>query len=623
MGSDSPRKLLMSFLTTGIFWMVFFNFNRILFLVYNFREWSDVPATEAFYSIFSGFMLDLSMTSYFLSFSFLILFLYLLVRHKILLTLNNVLVGMLVVASQIIFLAEYPIYDEWHTKLTRKAVLYLQHPTEVYNSATNKELFGGSSLIIVLSAAAIYAYYRWVRWNGHLTRFVWYAPIAALTLPVFLLLGIRGGVQQIPIQQSNAYYSKLNFLNLAAVNSVWNLGQSFIENRFDEGTNPYIRFDESEADTIVKNLFHTTSDSFPMVLNNTKPNVVFVILESLSADMMKSLGGYDSIAPNLDQLANQGILFTQLYSSGTLSDQGHCSLLSGFPSQPSVVIMRQPDKIQKLPSIVTHFRKQGYTTAYYFGGQLEYGNIRSYIYFNQYDRIIEGKDFDPSLPKGKLGYHDEFLFDRVFNEIGQMKAPFFVTAFTMSSHSPYDYPGETKYFSWGDDENMYLNGVHYSDGCISRFMEEASKQPWFDRTLFVFCSDHSHATPRHHNFYAPENRQIVGFFYGNVIKPEFRGLKVNKMGNHHDIPNTLLSQLGGDVQPFTWSKNLLNPTTKDFGFSADEYMNYFYDPANAYVYQYKNREFLFRRFNSASDSVRMFRQGSAYLQKLYAEYLSY
>lgn len=444
-----------------------------------------------------------------------------------------------------------------------------------------------------------------------------------LTTPIILVLGIRGGIQQIPIQLSNAYYSKSNFLNIAAVNSIWNLGQSFIENRFDEGTNPYKLYSDSIANEMVGDLFAVSKDTFPHVLTTTKPNVVFVILESLSADMMKSLGGYDSIAPNLQLLADSGILFTNLFSSGTLSDQGHCSLLSGFPSQPSVVIMRQPDKMQKLPSILTHFKKNNYYTAYYFGGQLEYGNIRSYIYFNQYDRIIEGKDFNNSLPKGKLGYHDEFLFRRVMDETKSMKQPFFVTAFTMSSHSPYDYPGETNYFNWGEDENMYLNGVHYSDLSIGKFMDEAKKQAWYKNTLFVFCSDHSHNTPRHNNFYEPRNRQIIGFLYGDVIKPEFRGLKIDKMGNHHDIPNTLLNQLGGDVKPFVWSKNLLNPNTKDFGFSADEYMNYFYDKHNAYVYQYKHNAYLFKKFATPEDSVRMFKYGSAYLQVLYQQYLDY
>jgi phosphoglycerol transferase MdoB-like AlkP superfamily enzyme len=617
-------KLGKSFVALYAFWLLFFGVNRFFFILYNHEEWSTIPLGEVCYSFVSGFLLDLSMASYFITFSFLCYLFYASTKMRLFMNIQEGLVYLFVILGEMIYLTEYPIYDEWHTKLSRKAILYLQHPTEVYNSATTKELIGGTLGILFLSTAFVYVYRKWFRWKSHLTYINWKTPVVGfLAFPVILVLGIRGGIQQIPIQQSNAYYSKSNFLNLAAVNSIWNLGQSFIENRYDEGTNPYVLYSADEARAIVKQLFNVEKDTFPIVLNNPKPNVVFVIMESLSADMMKSLGGYDSIAPNLQMIADSGILFTHLFSSGTLSDQGHCSLLSGFPSQPSVVIMRQPDKFQKLPSIVTHFKKNGYYTAYYFGGQLEYGNIKGYIYFNQYDRIIEGKDFDPALPKGKLGYHDEFLFERVIRETKEMKQPFFVTAFTMSSHSPYDYPGEQKYFSWGGDENMYLNGVHYSDQSIGKFMSEARKQSWFKNTLFVFCSDHSHATPKQHNFYSPENRQIIGFLYGDVIKPEFRGMKVPTVGNHHDLPNTLLNQLGGDVKPFVWSKNLLNPNTQNFGFSADEYMNYFYDQQNAYVYQYKNKEFLFKRFVSPTDSARMVRNGSAYMQVLYDEYLKY
>jgi len=607
-----------------LFWLVVFSINRLFFILYNAEEVSDLNFNEIAYTFVSAFSLDLSMASYYLGLNLIFLLIWIYSGFKLFEIVLTVINSLLVVFNQIISLAEFPIYDEWHTKLTRKAILYLSNPTEVINSATNKELYGGTIAIILTSLLFIFLYVQFVKTKGKIERLSFLGSGAiTLILPAFIVLGIRGGVQQIPIQQSNAYFSKSNFLNIAAVNPVWNLGQSILENRFDEGTNPYKLYEQKEAEKIVQELYTCKEDSFPRILKTDKPNVVFVILESLSADMLKSLGGYDSIAPNLERMANEGVLFTQLFSSGTLSDQGHCSLLSGFPSQPSVVIMRQPDKVQKLPSIVSHFKNKGYYTAYYFGGQLEYGNIKSYIYFNQYDRITEGKDFDKSLPVGKLGYHDEFLFERIESESKEMKQPFFITAFTMSSHSPYDFPGERNFFNWGGDENMYLNGVHYSDKSIGKFMEQVKKLPWYKNTLFVFVSDHSHVTPRHHNFYAPRNRQIIGFLYGDVIKEEYRGMKVDKVGNHHDIPSTLLHQLNGDVKPFYWSKNLLNPSVKDFGFSADEYMNYFYNKENAYVYQYKDKRYLYNVFKSQEDSVRMFKWGSAYLQVLYQQYLDY
>jgi len=617
-------NFLWLFVKHYIYWFLFFAFNRFVFIIYNYHEWQGNSIAEVFYSFISALHLDLSMTSYFMTVTFIFFLIYSIARWKLLFQMNSWLNYFFIVCTIIAYGFEIPIYDEWHTKLSKKAVLYLQHPTEVYNSATGKEFFGGIFLIVAFSIFSIWAYKKLTGTNYTLQKIYWKIPVLGIVFfPFILVVGIRGGLQQIPIQQSEAYYSKSNFLNLASVNSLWNLSSSFIENRFENGTNPYTLYDDSTAKAIVKDLFKVENDSFPEVLTTKNPNVVLVILESWSADLLKSLGGFDSVAPNMESMIKDGIEFTNFYSSGTLSDQGHCSLLSAFPSQPCVVIMRQPDKFQKLPSIVSHFKKRGYYTAYYFGGQLEYGNIKGYIYFNQYDHIIEGKDFDKKLPMGKLGYHDEFLFDKVLKDLNSFKEPFFTTAFTMSSHSPYDYPGETKYFDWGGDENMYVNGAHYSDLCIGDFIRKAKQQPWYKNTLFIFSSDHSHNSPKHNDFYDPKNRKIVGFMYGDVIKPQYRGMKVSKMGNHNDIANTLLNQLGGDVKPFVWSKNLLNSTTKDFGYSADEHLIFFFNKTNAYTYRYTDNLFLHKDFKSTQDSAQLFKYGSAYLQVLYQQYLSY
>ena len=622
--NSEPLSFLWLFVKHYIFWFLFFALNRFIFIVYNYHEWQGYSITEVFYSFIAALHLDLSMMSYFMTITFILFLLYSILQWSFIIRLNSWFSYLFIICTIIAYGFEIPIYEEWHTKLSKKAVLYLQHPTEVYNSATGKEFFGGLFLIVAFSFISIWAYKKFVTTPTTLKKIYWQIPVFGIVfLPFLLVVGIRGGLQQIPIQQSEAYYSKSNFLNLATVNTLWNLSSSFIENRFENGTNPYKLYSDSTATAIVKDLFKTENDSFPEVLTTKNPNVVLVILESWSADLLKSLGGFDSIAPNMESMISDGIQFTNFYSSGTLSDQGHCSLLSAFPSQPCVVIMRQPDKFQKLPSIVSHFKKRGYYTAYYFGGQLEYGNIKGYVYFNQYDHIIEGKDFDKNLPMGKLGYHDEFLFNRVLSEVNTFKQPFFTTAFTMSSHSPYDYPGETKYFDWGGDENMYVNGAHYSDICIGDFMRKAKLQPWYKNTLFIFCSDHSHNSPKHNDFYDPKNRRIIGFMYGDVIKPEYRGMKISKMGNHNDIANTLLNQLGGDVKPFVWSKNLLNPSTKDFGYSADEHLLFFFNKTNAYTYRYTDNLFLHKDFQSTQDSAQLFKYGSAYLQVLYQQYLSY
>ena len=62
------------------------------------------------------------------------------------------------------------------------------------------------------------------------------------------------------------------------------------------------------------------------------------------------------------------------------------------------------------------------------------------------------------------------------------------------------------------------------------------------------------------------------FLYGDVIKPEFRGIQITKLGGHHDLPGTLLPQLGIDASAFAWSKNLLTPGAKNFAYFQMEHV---------------------------------------------------
>ena len=149
-------ELFKSFVFHYAFWFLLFAVNRFIFITYNHSDWSGIPVTEVFFSFVSAIQLDLSMTSYFTSITFLLYFFYSIFRYQILIQINNGFVYLFTFISIVVFTAELPIYDEWHTKLSRKAILYLQNPSEVYNSATNTELISGTLLIFILCFTFIF-----------------------------------------------------------------------------------------------------------------------------------------------------------------------------------------------------------------------------------------------------------------------------------------------------------------------------------------------------------------------------------------------------------------------------------------------------------------------------------
>ncbi|MBV5337748.1 MAG: sulfatase-like hydrolase/transferase, partial [Deltaproteobacteria bacterium] len=114
----------------------------------------------------------------------------------------------------------------------------------------------------------------------------------------------------------------------------------------------------------------------------------------------------------------------------------------------------------------------------------------SYLMSTGFDKILEGKDLDSKLQRGKLGIHDEFMFRLLPEELRRNKQPFFTTLFTLSSHSPYDFPME-HHIQWPLLEKDFVNSVAYTDHGIGEFFALARKESWYDSTLFILMADHS------------------------------------------------------------------------------------------------------------------------------------
>ncbi|MBK9015105.1 MAG: LTA synthase family protein [Saprospiraceae bacterium] len=352
------------------------------------------------------------------------------------------------------------------------------------------------------------------------------------------------------------------------------------------------------------------------------PNIVLVVLEGWSSDLIKSCGGYDGVTPNMERMISQGYFFNNCYASGYLSDQGMAAIFSAFPAQPKTSIIQEPNKYGHLPCINTELEKLGYHTSFLFGGQLSYGNIRSYMYFNGFDRIVEGKDFDSSIPQCKLGVADEYLYARQLEELAKEQEPFFAAMFTLSSHSPYDMPME-EVLHWGDKEKGYINSVYYADKCIQDFIEKAKTTSWYKNTLFVFVSDHGHRSPKNWVFYQPEYRKIPLLFYGEVIKPEYRGKIDTVVAAQTDLAATLLGQLDIEAGKYTYSKNLLNPSAQRHVFYSFDEGLCFIKPTGQLCWHVKDQRIDFEKTNTEAGKQELLQEGKAILQVLTKEYFSF
>ncbi len=619
-----PKQIIISFFKQMLFWLLFFDCNRIVFLLFNLKYLTGISFWNVLGVFWYSFPLDQSTICYLMWFPFLILFIQNFFTHKILDIVHKIYVLLMLLVILMITTTEIAVYDEWKTKLHYKALLYIMHPSEILSTAPTWQLIVFILFFLIQVVMYFWLYLKFVfqKIVIHKRNYI-FAGAYVILMPALLFLGMRGGFHQIPINQSQSYYSNHDILNLTSVNSGWNIISSIGQNYDLLGKNPYQYYDLKDSRRTVKELFNVKNDSTTLVVKTQRPNIVMFILEEWSASLVESQGDKE-ITPFFHELEKNGLMFTNIYSSGTRSQEGMAAIFSGFPAQTITTIAQEPEKYSKLPSLNKKIKAQGYYSSYYFGGQLIYGNIKSYLSFNEMDKIVEGNNFPSSLPHGKLGIHDEYTFPYFMNELGMQKQPFFSSIFTMSTHSPYDFDMQEK-IHWTQFETKYVNSAYYSDNCLRNFFVEAQKQAWYDNTLFILISDHGHSSYPNYDFCTPEYHKIVFLMAGNVIKDEFKGKKVENIGSQVDLAATLLGQMGLKHEEFVWSKDLLQPDCSQFAFY--DYYNAFglVVPGATYLFDVRSNSTGLLRIDSTTHITQSIleKQAKSYMQCVFQDYMDY
>lgn len=618
------RATLVALFKNMLFWLVFFAFHRLFFLVYHLDliRLEEISTQECLKTFVAAFSLDLSTAAYLSFVPFLLLLLRLQWPKNALDKGIQFYMLLTIVLYNIVSLAEVGLYAEWKTKLSYKALSYLREPAEILQTASTTQILLLLLFWLVLSALFYIAYRVFFssRFQKKAIPF-WHTLTAFLMMLPLLFLGARGGLQAIPVSISSAYFSKYQILNLAAVNPLYNLAVSVLNSQSIASENIFQTMPDDEAKAIVKRLHQVKKDTTLRILAVERPNIVVLLLESWSADLIESLGGEAGITPNFRQLEKEGLLFTHFYANANRSQQAMSSLYGGLPGIPITTITNHPEKYAALPSLSKDLKKIGYQSAFYFGGQLNYGNILSYLIYNEIDKIVEGKDLPAEMPRGKLGVHDGILLPWVSNAISTLQQPFFSTIFTLSSHAPYDFPME-EVIHWPELEKPYVNGAFYTDQALGDFFEAAKKTDWYANTLFIIMADHSKSTYRNHPLASFEYHRIPLLFFGPALKDEFRGTHYERIAGNTDLPASLLQQLDMSAEAYFWSKDLFNPYSPEFAFfELNEGLGW-KTPQGHFVWD-KFADHYFQKQLPENEEARILKEGKAYLQVLFGDFIAY
>lgn len=289
-------------------------------------------------------------------------------------------------------------------------------------------------------------------------------------------------------------------------------------------------------------------------------NVVVLIMESFSAEF---LGHY---TPFLDSLSTQGLTFEYSIANGRKSIDAMPSVLASIPRihDPYILTVYANNKINSLASCLN---KKGYTTAFYHGapnGSMGFDAFASTAGFQRYygmDEYGNKADFD-----GYWAIWDHKFLQFYAKSMSTLEQPFMTSCFTATSHHPFQIPAEYKDIFPESGIHPLHKCIRYSDNALRLFFETASRQEWYDNTLFVITADHTNALT------SPEFNNDAGLYRVPIIfytpGGELRGRKKG-VAAQIDIMPTILGYLNYDLPYVAFGQNLLDSTNMDRGTLTD------------------------------------------------------
>jgi phosphoglycerol transferase MdoB-like AlkP superfamily enzyme len=613
-----------------VFWLIFFQMGRLIFLGLNYHLLTPSPdlSREIMESFFKSLSLDRAMAAYLVVIPWFFVLIFGQIKKGWLSRAMMLSTGFFTIVYSLIAVADAFLYPEWKSKLNARALIALTHPSEILKITLFSQILWATFLTLVYASSGILSF-QWIisKLSHKKENPVWNLVILIIVWPVALGVIARGGTKAIAIDVSRVYFSKDQTLNDAATNPANYLIRSFMQSRmYLFGKNPFETIPQQDASLELKKLHtpvvragqesHTSIEPLTLV---KKPNVVFLVLESWSADLIESLGGRGGITNQFAKLEKDGLLFTDFYANGNRSQQGIASIFSGFPALPKVTVTEDPAKTKNLPQIANIFEKHGYNSLFAYGGQLEYGNIKSFLIHSGFDRIVEDDDLPRQLPRSNLGVNDGAMLDYFRSELHKRPEPFFAGFFTLSSHAPYDIPDENL-FTFEGLEAPYVKSVMYTDRELGRFISEIKNEPWYQNTLIVIVSDHSHNTFYNRATHDPLYRKIPLLFTGGALNPKYRGKKYDHLGSQVDIAATVLSQIGIDSRDFSWSKNLFNPDLEPFAYYEFGGGFGWITRKGTVVYDYDEKQIILSTYHE-EDVEKSKYSGMSYLQSLFQTFI--
>lgn len=498
----------------SLFYLSLSFLTRIALYIWAF-EFIDFSIFSLFRILFTGLFFDIGVISYFL----LPYLLYLLVLPKKIsgslfdkiITHFAYFVGLTIFTFS--FLAEFTFWDEFSSRFNFIAVDYLIYTFEVVQNIHQSYplyILLPSVVLVVLFFLVLTAKQNIFKntFNFSIT-FKQKLPITLIVVGIslFYTAFVTNNKSDWSLNRYDNELSKSGIYSFFAAfrNNELSYPEFYISQDLDLSFSELKRMIVAENETLSSSKPYSIKREVKNTGIEYKPNVIFICIESFSADFMKRFGDEDGITPFLDSLSTKSIFFTNLFATGTRTVRGMEAISLSVPPSPGSSIVKRKKNNSDLFTIGSVFKQKNYKNVFFYGGDGYFDNMNQFFGGNGFDIVDRGRGYimgdsfkskrtnindDEVQFENAWGICDEDIYNKVLKEADKDYANnqlFFNFVMTTSNHKPYSYP-EGKI----DIPSKRSRGgaVKYTDYAIYDFLEKAKKKPWYKNTVFVIMSDH-------------------------------------------------------------------------------------------------------------------------------------
>ncbi|MGB0879657.1 MAG: LTA synthase family protein [Polaribacter sp.] len=574
------------YIFTNVFFLfVFATFFRGLFYVFFVELENNSPLIQKALWLGIRFDLKLATLTFFPLAIFVLITNYRFFNSLIYKRIANIYIVLSYFIITLFYLFDFGYYDYLATRLDASSLRFLSNfkissQVLIESYPVYKGVFGILILSFIVYKCALFVYNLFSKTNQKRTKKI---KAIYFFLTIFLLsFGVYNSITHYPLRWSEAFFSKNNTVNQFALNPVLYFFDSFAFR--SEGVD--IEKFKTYYPVIAKHL-NLPQDTINFQKKVTfdkpyeeKPNVIYIMLESVGTAPMSFYGNPLNSTPKMDSMMKESINFSRFYVHKPGTAGSVFASITGLPDIEDIKTASRNPMIIDQRIIFDQY--QGYEKLYFIGGSANWANIRGVFQSNIKDlKIFEEGSFEEENRADVWGIDDYDLFkesDKILKSLHQKGKPFVAYIQTATNHMPFTVPQKKESFTpilenEIDEKTLLkggfrslgqLNGIRYLDFNVARYLERAKESGYYDNSIFVFFGDHRGGMKK--LSFLKDNEDDLGIQVHHVpffihapkyIKPQ----KIDTYAKLIDVFPTATSLAKIDYTNYTLGRDLLDSTT--------------------------------------------------------------